>query len=134
MIRIRPAFPEELDEILSADRHVTREHMEKLVLSGFIVNQLKNKSPSEKIMQDFKNEKLLKTPELICRSERLLQLIAWVFDLNFQSSVQFCEKLNLFTKMISAFNENCESVEIQEIVANKLKNYIFNNYQITVKG
>ncbi len=36
MIRIRPAFPEELDEILSADRHVTREHMEKLIFDGFI--------------------------------------------------------------------------------------------------
>lgn len=36
MIRIRPAFPEELDEILSADRHVTREHMGKLISDGFI--------------------------------------------------------------------------------------------------
>lgn len=36
MIRIRLAAPEELDEILSADNHVQREHMEKLISDGSV--------------------------------------------------------------------------------------------------
>ena len=80
------------------------------------------------------NEELFLTDDIISKSDRILAFIAWIFDLNYNASIKYCMKLNIFAKLFDYFNCYCKDVQIQDAIANKIISYINNAYGINIKG
>jgi len=103
-----------------------QEHLKKLVLSEFFSSQMKDKAQDVRpeILQEILREHLLVSSELVNQSERVLQILAWFFDLNYKTSFVFCQKRNVLEKMFSFFCEICPYPETQEIVLSKIQNFV----------
>lgn len=106
------------------------KHMEKLTFVDVSKNIADQQPPNEKILSSFMNEELVLNDCIISKSDRILSFIAWIFDLNYVYSFDFCYKLNLFQKLLSYFNSYCEDEKIQELIANKIYSFINNIYKI----
>lgn len=64
--------------------------------------------------------------------DRILNLLSWFYDLNYQSSFTFCRKLNIDHKMINIFKSSMRD-NIDKEVLQKISMYIEQKIPFTVK-
>ncbi len=111
-----------------------QEHLRELVLSEFFSSKMAEKTQDihPQILNEFLQNRLLASKDLSNQAERLLQIFAWVFDLNYKSSFVFCHKRKVFQQMFDVFYEICTSSETQRIVISKIRTFIADKYHIYI--
>ena len=81
------------------------------------------------IFSDFMSEKTIDLKKVQTACDRILNLLSWVYDLNYLSSFVFCSKLNCFDKMLNILKTYNPDAKMQKEVEKKLKSYINKQYK-----
>ncbi len=82
------------------------------------------KKPTEPILHDFYDNKTVDYSLRKSVPDYILAFLSWYFDLNYKSSVVFCEKLNLPDKMFAIFEQYCDDQVLNDKLKSYLKDYL----------
>ena len=104
------------------------QHLKKLFCPEAIEGKALAIQPA--ILSDFMAEKTIDLKKVQTACDRILNLLSWVYDLNYLSSFEFCIKLNCFDKMLNILQEYNPDAKVQKEVENKLKSYINKQYKL----
>ncbi len=104
------------------------QHLKKLFCPEAIEGKALAIQPA--ILSDFMAEKTIDLKKVQTACDRILNLLSWVYDLNYLSSFEFCIKLNGFDKMLNILQEYNPDAKVQKEVENKLKSYINKQYKL----
>lgn len=90
----------------------------------------KDLSIQPEILTDFMNEKNINLHKVKTACDRIINLLSWVYDLNYLPSFVFCAMLKCFDKMLNILKEYNPDAKTQELVEKKFKSYINKQYKI----
>lgn len=80
------------------------------------------------ILADFMAEKAIDLQKVKTACDRILNLLSWVYDLNYLPSFVFCDRLNCFDNMLNILKTYNPDAKMQKDVEKKLKSYINKRY------
>lgn len=87
---------------------------------------IKSDNFSEKIYNDLTNKKLILSKERVTNADKLATTLAFVFDLNFEKSIEYLKEKNYINKEIDLYMSKTKNKEMQEQLK-KIK-IVTNNY------
>lgn len=84
---------------------------------------------SSNILEYFFQCELIPNELVNSLSDYLLSLICWIFDLNYKTSFDFCQKLGLITNLLNILSEYNKDNDMQEKINCNIKNFLTRKYQ-----
>jgi hypothetical protein len=101
------------------------ERMKKIF---FVSSRYKNpfcKVPSEKVLADFMAHRSIDRADMNSFADFTLMLLAWIFDLNFESSFIFLQRLHIVEKLFCLLGEFFR-LEDAQLFEKKINEFIAN--------
>lgn len=84
---------------------------------------------SPAILEAFFAHKVAPLAEVVTANDWIVCYMSWIFDLNYKSSFDFCDKTGCFDNLLSIFNKHTPDTTLQQQVSQTLFDYIHNRYQ-----
>ena len=86
----------------------------------------------EKMWKNFCNEEVVSKEHIQTNADELLSVLCWLFDINYEYSIKYCQRLNIFKcffqlfEIIGTNKEQCRQIE------NIVSNYILKKFNIKI--
>lgn len=94
----------------------------------FLAN-IKKGDISPKVAADFLSGKMPLLSEIKTAGDRILNYIAWLYDLNYEVSFDFCRRTGCFEDLLRTLDKYNENKDLQKQISETTLEYITHRYQ-----
>lgn len=126
---------EEIEQIIFAIRDADKianfnliMYDKKMLMPLFVpyLEDIKDKRQqiTDKVLEDFFAHSTVNHKNIATQADEMLTYIGWIFDINYPSSIRFCQKLNLIEMMFDTLLRFHNDKELNKRLKNEMNDYI----------